>query len=151
MAQGMLVSDNFFSGLGVRPLIGRLLGPDDERDGAAPAVVISYRWWEQQFDLDPNVLGQSVTLRGFSFTVVGVLPREFPGVRPGEGVEFYALLSAHPQLHPNLSSGSGAGFDPWVVPLMARLKPGVSDDQFQAALTVAFAREAETVIKTPRV
>ena len=151
VARGMLVSDNFFSGLAVRPLMGRLLGPEDERNGATPAVVISYRWWEEQFDLDRDVLGQSIMLRGSSFTVIGVLPREFAGVRPGEGVEFYALLSAHPQLHPNLSYGRGAGFDPWVVPLMARLKPGVSDAQFQAALNVVFTREAETVLKTPAV
>src|SRR5687767_8552385 len=58
--EGLMVSDNFFSGLGVRPLIGRLFDANDERAEGMPAVVISYRLWEQQFGLDPNALGQSV-------------------------------------------------------------------------------------------
>jgi hypothetical protein len=86
MAKGLFVSDNFFSELGVRPLIGRLLVAEDDRAGAAPAVVISHRLWEQQFGLDPGALGQTVTLRTFTFTVVGVLPREFPGVEPFHGL-----------------------------------------------------------------
>src|SRR5262245_41966908 len=75
-ATGLLVSGNFFSGLGVHPLIGRLLGPEDERAGAAPAVVISHPLWEQQFDLDPNAVGQAVRIGAHSFTVVGVLRSE---------------------------------------------------------------------------
>ena len=94
IARSLMVSGNFFSGLGVSPLLGRLLYAEDERAGAAPVVVISYRCWEQQFDRASAVIGQSVALNGFRFTVVGVLPSEFPGVRPGVGTDFYASLSA---------------------------------------------------------
>ena len=133
-----MVTDGFFSGLGVRPLLGRLLGGQDDTGGAAPAVVISYRWWERQFDLDPGVLGYSVLLNGHGFTVVGVLPQEFTGVRPGAATDFYIPLA----------SGSP---DRWRVPLMARLKPGVNDARFQTALNVVFTRETETVMKQPSV
>jgi predicted permease len=112
-------------------------------------VVLSYRWWQQQFDRDPGVLGQSVSFNGSSFTVVGVLPREFHGVTPGAGMEFYISLSAAPQLMPDVISHAPS--DPWFVWLMARLKPGVSDVQCQAALNVACARAMATSMKQPAV
>ncbi|MEO8429213.1 MAG: ABC transporter permease [Verrucomicrobiota bacterium] len=136
-AEGLMVSDNFFSGLGVRPLLGRLLGADDEAGGAAPSVVISYRWWERQFGRDPGALGQSVLLNGHSFAVVGVLPREFPGVSSGAVTDIYIPL---------------AGSDPnrWRVPLMTRLKSGVSVSRVLTAMDVVFQRETEKVMKQPR-
>src|SRR5437773_1687117 len=133
-----MVSDNFFFGIGVRPLAGRLLGAQDDVGGASPTVVISFRLWERQFDRDPDVLGHSVLLNGHGFTVVGVLPQEFTGVRPGAATDFYIPLA----------SGSP---DRWRVPLMARLKPGVNDARFQTALNVVFTRETETVMKQPSV
>lgn len=144
-ADGLMVSGNFFSGLGVRSTIGRLLGSDDERTGAVPAIVISYRLWEQQFDLDPSVVGESITIGSFSFTIIGVLPKGFRGVRPGTNTDFYVPLSAQSQLNWKMAP------DAWCAALMARLRSGVSDAQFQSALNVAFAREAETVMKSPKV
>lgn len=61
--QRLLVSDNFFSGLGVRPFLGRILSAEDEKAEAGQALVISYRCWEQQFDRNPNVVGEPVTLK----------------------------------------------------------------------------------------
>ena len=147
-AEGLMVSDNFFSGLGVRPVMGRLLGAEDEIAGAGQALVISYHWWDQRFNRDPNVVGKSVTLNGFNFNIVGVLPREFGGVQSGAMAEFYASFTAQPELLPREPRTAA---DHWWVPLMARLKPGVTDAQFQAALDVGFAREAETFMKQPKV
>jgi predicted permease len=147
--QGLMVSGNFFSGLGVHPLVGRLLRTDDERVGADPVVVISYQLWEHQFGLDPTVLGQPVTLGKFSFTVVGVLPPSFPGVQPGARTDFYTSLSAQPQLSPRLTRTDP---DTWWVRPMVRLRPGVSDSRFQAMLNVVFMREAQSLkMKEPRV
>ncbi len=141
---GLMVSDNLFSGLGVHPLLGRLLGPEDEAGGAEPAIVLTYECWQREFDLDPAGLGQSVTLNGNPYTIVGVLPRDFPGVVAGDRTEFYVPMSAQPQL---LSSWSLTAPDRWFVKLMARKKPGVSDAQVESALNVAFARETETIMK----
>jgi predicted permease len=137
-AEGLMVSDNFFSGLRVRPLLGRLLGVEDETGGAAPALVISYRWWDQQFGLDPGALGQAVLLNGHSFTIVGVLPRDFAGVRSGTETDLYIPL---------------IGGDPnrWRMPVMARLKPGANNVRFQAALEGVFGHETEKVMKEPHV
>ncbi|HVY70914.1 MAG TPA: ABC transporter permease, partial [Verrucomicrobiae bacterium] len=134
-ADGLMVTDNFFSGVGVRPLLGRLL---DSGDDGAQGVVISYRCWERGFDLDPGALGKPVVLNGHSFTVIGVLPREFPGVHPGAETDFYIPLT---------------GGDPnrWRVALVARLRTGVSDHQFQAAANSVFQPGTEKVLKQQRV
>jgi predicted permease len=144
---GLLVSGNFFSGLGARPLLGRALGPDDDKPGAAPAIVINYDWWEKQFALDPAVLGATVTLNGNAFTVVGVLPREFRGVHPGDAIDFYVALSAKPQFASgySLTATNHAWFK-----IMARLKPGVPAAQFQAAAEVAFLHVTGDLIETPK-
>jgi predicted permease len=147
-AEGVLVSDNFFSGLGVRPFMGRLLGRQDEIAGTDQTLVISYRWWEQRFNRDPDVLGKSVALNGFNFDIVGVLPADFAGVRSGATAEFYAPFAAQPQLLPREARTAP---DHWWVPLMARLKPGVTDRQFQAALDVTFGLGAEPFMKQPKV
>jgi predicted permease len=148
-ADGLRVSGNFFSGMGVRPFLGRLFDDDDDLPGATPVVVLSYPWWEQQFDLDPGVIGRTITLNGFPFTIVGVTQREFPGVQPGASTQFYIPQSVIPQLIP--LDVSHAPPDPWSVLLMARLKPAVSAAQCQAALNVAFASAAATFMKQPAI
>jgi predicted permease len=149
ITEGLLVSDNFFAGLGVRPLLGRVLDAQDERAGAGPAIVLSHQLWERQFDSDPGAIGQSIMLNGHNFTVVGVLPRGFPGVHPGAGTEFYASVTAQPQLAPVWPSATSERW--WWVKLMARMKPGARDGQFQETLNLAFARGAQTFMKQPKV
>ncbi len=143
-ARGTMVSDNFFPGLGLRPLIGRLLGPGEDYSGSMNAV-ISYELWEKQFALDPAALGQTLTLDRVAFTVVGVLPRGFAGVRPGQPSEFYVPLSAG---SPFLYRPIDDTFH-WCVRLMARIKPGASDRQLRAALDVALATEFAAIMKAP--
>ncbi|HYV29505.1 MAG TPA: ABC transporter permease, partial [Candidatus Binatia bacterium] len=67
-APGKLVSGNYFSVLGVRPLLGRLFTPEDDTAGAAPAAVISYRFWSKQFSEDATALGKTVDVNGTAFT-----------------------------------------------------------------------------------
>jgi len=145
--RGMMVSDNFFSGLGVHPFMGRLLNAEEDFKGSATGVVITYDWWERHLALDPGVLGQTVVLDGTGFTVVGVLPPEFSGVVPGDPSEFYVPMAAQSQfLYRPITESYH-----WFVRLMARLRPGVSDTQLRATLDVAFAREAGAIMKDPRI
>ncbi|MBI5381170.1 MAG: ABC transporter permease [Opitutae bacterium] len=145
--EGLLVSGNFFTGLGARPMLGRGLMPDDDKPGSAPAVVISYGWWEKEFDLAPSALGSTLTLNGNVFTIVGVLPRELRGVHPGDAIDFYIALSALPQLASGLSltTPNQAWFK-----IMARLRPGVSAAQFQAAAEASFTAVAGKLIESHR-
>jgi predicted permease len=148
IAQGSMVSDNFFSALDVRVQLGRLLSVEDEQDGAAPTVVISHALWEREFALDPGVLGQTILLNNRSFIVVGVLPREFAGLCPADQTAFYVSMAAQPQLQPSWPR-TAAGV--WWVQVMARLRHDTSDPQFQAALDVVFARTTASLLKTPKV
>jgi predicted permease len=71
------VSGNYYSALGVHPLLGRLIGPDDDRRGGSYAVVLSYAFWRRAFNGRSNVIGEKVRLRGIPFTIVGITPRGF--------------------------------------------------------------------------
>lgn len=147
-ADGLMVSDNFFSGLGVRPALGRLFAAGDDQAGTAPLAVISYDWWEKQFALSPDVLGQIVTLNGNAFTVIGVLPREFRGVEVSDTKPFYVPVSAQPLLMANWPTTSP---DHWWMHLLARVRPGVSEAQLQAALDVILAGQVATVMTAPKI
>ena len=148
IAGGLMVSDNFFSALGVRPVIGRVFAAGDDQAGTAPLAIITYGWWEQQFDLDPGVLGQTVSLNGNTFTVVGVLPREFRGLDLADLKEFYVPMSAQPLLMPNYPVTS---LDRWWVHLMSRVRPSDGTSSLQTALQVTFASQVGNVMKAPKV
>jgi predicted permease len=78
----MLVSGNFFSVLGLRPMLGRAIGPaDTQTPGSSPVLVVSYRFWQQQLSASPDVLGRAITVNGTTYTIVGVLPEAFQGLR----------------------------------------------------------------------
>ena len=69
-----VVSDNFFSMLGVKPLLGRLFLPGEEAVGAPNVLVLSHRYWRQQFGGDPRIVGTKFTMNDRIATVIGVLP-----------------------------------------------------------------------------
>lgn len=146
VAEGAMVSDNFFSALGVKPMLGRLLSSRDSGSDAASVTVITHSWWQQHFDGDVGVLGESILYNGHDFTIVGVLPSGFMGIQPADDTPFYVPMSAQPQLAPGVPPTSG---DAWWVQLMARLRPGVAQTQLQAALDIVFAREAGVIMGDP--
>jgi putative ABC transport system permease protein len=74
---GSKVTGDFFSLLGVPPLLGRSLTRAEDRPGAPPVAVLSYQLWQRHFSSDPQVVNRTVTLDGTTFTVVGVMPRSF--------------------------------------------------------------------------
>ena len=97
-AHGHLVTGNYFSVLGVRAMRGRVLTPEDDKPSAAPAAVISHRYWEQQLNSDPSIVGKNFIINGTNFTVVGVTPPEFFGERVRRPPDFWLPLSFHPQI-----------------------------------------------------
>ncbi|HXW90071.1 MAG TPA: ABC transporter permease [Terriglobales bacterium] len=76
---GEYVSGNYFSTFGVQAWSGRVLTPSDDQASALPAVVISYRTWQQRYGHDQTIVGASLTINGAPFTVVGVTPPGFYG------------------------------------------------------------------------
>ena len=79
---GEIVTGNYFGLLGVRPLLGRLLAPEDDRPGAERVAVISTRLWGRAFGRDPGVVGRTLRIRSEPYLVVGVAPPDFAGMVP---------------------------------------------------------------------
>src|ERR1035438_4183376 len=92
-ASGLEVSGGFFSTLGVKPALGRLLVPADDSPGAAPVVVVSYRFWQNILGGDRSAIGKSLLIGTTPFTIVGVtLPHPLQ-LDPGLVTDFWVPLS----------------------------------------------------------
>ncbi len=131
---GEFVSGNYFSTFGIQPFAGRLLTPADDNAGAPPAVVMSYRGWQDHFGLDPSVVGATFMVNGKPFTVTGIAPPGFFGDRLREDPpDFYIPLSAEPQLN-QASSMLHVDTQHWLY-LIGRIKPGVQSSQVESQLT----------------
>lgn len=86
------VSDGFFSTLGVKLMLGRGFLPGEDAPGKQKIVILTYGAWIKRFGARPNVVGQAMTLSGDSYTIVGVLPREFTFAPRGNAEIFLPLL-----------------------------------------------------------
>jgi MacB-like periplasmic core domain len=72
-----IVSPNYFSDLGVRAILGRVLTEADGRSSSQIPLVLSYQFWQSQFNGDRAVLGKTIRVKNYPFVIVGILPREF--------------------------------------------------------------------------
>ncbi|HEX2220500.1 MAG TPA: ABC transporter permease, partial [Gemmatimonadales bacterium] len=82
--EGVFVSGSYFPTLGLRPALGRLLGPSDDRTlGAHFVTVLSHAYWQSRFGSDPGVLGKTIVVNGQPFEIVGVAPKRFDGTTLG--------------------------------------------------------------------
>jgi predicted permease len=102
---GVVASGDCFDALGVRAALGRLLTPDDDHEGAAKVIVISYDSWLQDFGGRPDVLGRTVGIEGEPFRIVGVIERRFWGLLVGFPARVYFPLHQI-RLPPDLSFAS---------------------------------------------
>ena len=134
-AQGHLVSGNYFTVLGANSMMGRVLMPEDDAASARPATVISYRYWKEQCNADPLIVGKSVALNDASFTIVGVTPPEFFGERVRQSPDFWLPLAFQSQVEMHESALTDQTV--YWLNLMGRLKPGVRTEQAQADVNVA--------------
>src|SRR5437868_475854 len=119
--RGNYVTRGTFETMGVPPLLGRALVPDDFRSDSPPACVLGYRFWQRQFGGDPHVLGQQLNLNGNVRTMVGVMPRPFMW----RGADVYLpVVLRRDQIVEGITD----------VHLLGRLKPGVTEAQAEADL-----------------
>jgi hypothetical protein len=93
MAQGELVSGDYFQTLGVRSVLGRTLEPSDEEPGAAPVVVLNYGYWQSAFGGVTGAIGKTIRLNGVAFAVVGVTDPSFTRLTPGKTLDMWLPLS----------------------------------------------------------
>ncbi|HYM10952.1 MAG TPA: ABC transporter permease, partial [Bryobacterales bacterium] len=127
---GGLVTPNAFHFLGVRPLLGRGIMPEDAKPGAPPVFVMSYKMWAKHFNLDPTILGHTFVLNGVPATLVGIMPVRFTKL----GADLWrpvTLSRADPELKRQYFM------------FQARLKPGITMRQAEAELEVVAHRLAQ--------
>ncbi len=136
-APGLIVSGNFFEGLGVRAHAGRTIAPDDDRSEAEPVTVISHAAWQRCFKGDLQAIGQTVLLNRHGFTIIGVLPQGFLGPVGGSRCDFYVPMSAQALVRPDCPLAASSR---WWVQVMARLSPGANDEQFATMVNGLFAQ-----------
>ena len=131
--EGLMVSGSYFSVLGLRPALGRLLTPEDDRTiGAHFVAVLSHAFWESRLGANPAVLNETIIVNGQAMTIVGVAPRGFDGTTLGSRPQVFVPITMRGLMNP--------GFDDfenrrsyWAY-LFARLEPGVSLAQARASL-----------------
>jgi predicted permease len=133
IASAQRVSGGFFAVLGVNALLGRTITEEDDKvPGAHPVIVISHHYWRRSFASDPAIVGKSISVNGHPFTIIGVTPPEFFGATVGEAPDFWAPAMMTEQISPGYSIKN---YFNNMAPVLARLKPEVSEQQASTLLT----------------
>jgi len=133
----LLASGSMHATLGVPPMVGRLLSPQDEGapsgGDAAPVGVLSYGAWQRRFGGDAAAIGQRVRIQGVPITIVGVTPRQFFGVAPGRAPEITVPLTLAARLRPSerdILANTGRAW----LHFMGRLRSGITREEADARL-----------------
>jgi len=122
-AKGIRVSGDFFRVLGVEPILGRLLGPEDDQPGCSMSGAnISYAFWQRNFAGDPSVAGKRFTLDANAFQVIGVTPPGFNGISVGDTFDVAVPICIEPILSPRYNRLPLR--HAWWLATIGRLKPG---------------------------
>ncbi len=134
LATASIVSENFFSVLGVAAIRGRVFSSQDKMELAkSPAVLISENYWQARFAGDPSILGKAIRLNGAAFTIIGITPHDFVGTSVGVP-DFWMPQSLEPLVHPgdrSLRDRNGQ-----CCRIFGRLAPGVSVREAQAEMNL---------------
>ena len=133
--QGEFVSGNYFSTFGVGAFAGRTLTPEDDKPGATPVAMMSYRAWRQDYGADPSVIGATFTINTVPYTLLGVAPPGFFGdqVRANPP-DFWLPISTEPAIHGKENFLNRPDTD-WLY-IIGRLKPGAKPAVIQSEVTV---------------
>ena len=136
VVQGGVVSGNYFEVMGLRPVLGRLVGPQDDGPNASGVIVLTYNFWSTVYKKDPNVIGKTVRLSSIgdrSATVIGVLEPSVP--YPAE-TEIIANLVTSPH---HLSATMVTGRVHRMTELFGKLAPGATLEQARSELRTGYA------------
>jgi putative ABC transport system permease protein len=133
--KGTRVSADFLQILGVAPLIGRQFRREEDTRGGKPIVMISAELWQRLFGSDPTAVDRPMTLDGFSYTIIGILPPHFSF--PDAGIDIWMTTPSESTLFPEKSRA----LSPFLT-VFGRLKPGVTFAQANAEMTVIHKRYA---------
>jgi predicted permease len=149
-ASALMVSGNFFTGLGVGATCGRLLDMPDEA-ARAQVVVLSHDYWSRRFGSDCGVVGRTLTVKGTPFTIVGVAAAGFVGLDRASSTDFWLPFQDRPNLNAWGMTDKSFLHQPswWCLMLIARLAPGVTEEGALARLQPAFVNAAYAHVSKP--
>jgi predicted permease len=134
------VTGNYFSGLGLKPELGRLFLPSEgEQPGSEASVVIGYSYWQKRFAGSSDVIGKQVLVNGKPATIIGVAPKQFHGTSFALDMDGYLPVSTSALGDPAMWTARNDRR--WIT--LGRLKPGVSVTQAQSSINVIAARLAQ--------
>jgi predicted permease len=143
----LLVSGNYFTGLGLRPALGRFVRPDEaDVPGAEPIAVLSYDYWQTRFNGSPSAIGQTLQVNDSRLTVVGVTPEGFQGTIMGLQFDLWVPATLAPVLLPGateLESRSQRGYS-----AIGRLREGTNEAEAGAQLASAMSELATAFPET---
>jgi predicted permease len=143
LANGELVTGNYFTVLEVEPAMGRVFGAEDETaPGANSVVVLSYGYWKRRFGLDPGILNKQLVVNGHPLTVVGVSRVGFTGVQVGQAPDLFIPITLKAQMTPNWD-GLADRDDHWLA-MIGRLKSGMSVSKAEAGIAPTYHAMLET-------
>jgi len=147
---GQVATANFFDMLGVKPIAGRTFLPDeDQKPGGDAVLVLSEEFWRTRFSADLSVIGKIVDLNRCSFTIIGVAQKGFQGTITGLACDFWAPVSMYSVVASHrwfdMEDRNSRGFHN-----LARLQPGVTIEQAQAAVAALDSRLARDYPNTNR-
>jgi predicted permease len=148
-SSGLLVSDNYFTGLGLTPALGRFLRADEvEQPGSAPVVVISYDYWQTRFAGAASTLGQRIRVNGVDLTIVGVTPRGFKGTVMRLVFDFWMPATMAPAVLPGSRDLEDRAIRGYTVTGM--LATGSGEGQAQTDVDGVMGQLAQAYPKTNR-
>jgi predicted permease len=138
------VSGEYFRVLGIGAAAGRVIAPADDAAGGLPAVVLSFRYWQQRFGGDPRVIGQPFAVNTHPLVIVGVAEEGFGGLFNSDEPDVLIPFAMYPVTNPSAARTWQMPFIT-VLTCVARLKPGVSIEQAQTFMPDLWARAVEKV------
>ena len=134
--RGHLVSPEYFSTLGLKPLLGRFFSTELEKPGMAPVVVVSERFWRRRLGARRNAVGETLRLNGRAATIVGVAPEKFLGIWPAIPADVIVPVTCGGALAPELRGDPLHRADLAIFRVVLRLAPGTRIGAAEAALEI---------------
>ncbi len=146
---GLYVNASFLDTLGVTPVVGRNVTAEDDRRGGGPdgaVAILGHGFWQREFGGDRAIVGKTVTLDGHVFTIIGVTPQDFFGVRVGLSFDVMIPIGNEPIIR-----GADSSFGrrtSWWLSIFGRLAPGVSSADAEARVNAVVAPMRDATMPT---
>jgi predicted permease len=142
------VSGDFFEGMGVQAMLGRMITRSDDKESAPPVAVVSYSFWQRKLGQDAAIAGKSIVVNGSPLTIIGVAPPEFFGYQLGDSRDLWIPLSLYSSQQAQLGNLNNNVPIPkdaktWWVQISGRMKPGVTQNQVRAEMAVLFGESIQ--------